>query len=150
MQALIGYVESTGPWAWFIFAVILFTFEIVLPGVHFLWFGMAALIVGLLTIALGISLPWQLIAFAVIACATVLAVRRYASPTNVSSDEPDLNVRGHQYIGRTLVVEEAIREGRGKVRVGDTIWTAQGPDLAKGANAKVTGVAGTVLVVEPV
>lgn len=149
MQALIDYVASTGPWAWFIFAVVLFTLETVLPGVHFLWFGLAALIVGLLTIAAGITWPWQLVAFAAIACVMVLAVRRYASPANVESDEPDLNVRGAQYIGRTLVVEEAIRDGRGKVRVGDTLWPAQGPDIAKGSNAKVTGVRGTVLVVEP-
>jgi membrane protein implicated in regulation of membrane protease activity len=150
MQSLTEHIAAMGEWAWFIFAVILFTLETIVPGVHFLWFGMAALIVGLLTIAAGITWPMQFVAFAVIACVMVLAVRRYASPTNVGSDEPDLNVRGAQYIGRTLVVEEAIRDGRGKVRVGDTLWPAQGPDIPKGSNAKVTGVRGTVLVVEPV
>jgi hypothetical protein len=33
------------------------------------------------------------------------------------------------------------------VRVGDTLWNAEGPDLPKGARAKVTGTNGTVLIV---
>jgi membrane protein implicated in regulation of membrane protease activity len=36
------------------------------------------------------------------------------------------------------------------VRVGDTVWRAEGPDLPSGAKVKVTGVAGTVLQVEKV
>ena len=65
------------------------------------------------------------------------------------TDEPDLNVRGAQYIGRIVVVEDAISGGRGKVRVGDTLWPAQGSDTAKGARVKITGTNGTVFVVEP-
>ena len=42
---------------------------------------------------------------------------------------------------------EPINRGRGKVQVGDTVWTAEGPDMPAGARAKVTGVNGTVLVV---
>jgi hypothetical protein len=64
------------------------------------------------------------------------------------SDLPDLNERGHQYVGRSLVVEQAIQNGRGKVRVGDSVWQAEGPDAPAGARVKVTGTRGTVLVVE--
>jgi membrane protein implicated in regulation of membrane protease activity len=60
-----------------------------------------------------------------------------------------LNVRGAYYIGRVVVVEDPIVNGRGRVRVGDTLWSAAGPDMAAGARAKVTRVDGTVLVVEP-
>ena len=56
---------------------------------------------------------------------------------------------GAQYIGREVLVEEAISGGRGKVRVGDTVWPAQGSDAAKGARVKITGNSGTVLIVEP-
>jgi membrane protein implicated in regulation of membrane protease activity len=65
------------------------------------------------------------------------------------SDLPDLNVRGQQYVGRAVVVEQAIENGRGKVRVGDTLWSAEGPDVPAGARVTVTGSKGTVLVVEP-
>jgi hypothetical protein len=38
----------------------------------------------------------------------------------VEPDVPDLNVRGAQYIGRIVAVEDAIVNGRGRVRVGET------------------------------
>ncbi len=79
--------------------------------------------------------------------ATVFLVRRYARPELSKSDEPALNVRGAQYIGRKVDVERRSSNGRGKVRVGDTIWAAEGEDAAKGAEVEVTGVNGTVLVV---
>jgi membrane protein implicated in regulation of membrane protease activity len=47
------------------------------------------------------------------------------------------------------VVEQAIENGRGKVRVGDTLWSAEGPDAPAGTRVTVTGTRGTVLVVEP-
>jgi membrane protein implicated in regulation of membrane protease activity len=52
-------------------------------------------------------------------------------------------------VGRSLVVEQAIENGRGKVRVGDTLWSAEGPDTPAGASVTVTGTKGTVLVVRP-
>ena len=38
--------------------------------------------------------------------------------------------------------------GRGKVRLGDTLWAADGPDCPAGTRVRVTGAAGTVLLVE--
>ncbi|MEW5964847.1 MAG: NfeD family protein [Pseudomonadota bacterium] len=148
MQSLSDLLVSLGPWNWFIVAVALFILETVIPGVHFLWFGLAAVIVGILALALGIAWPWQLIAFAIIAVATVFWVRRYARPDAAKSDTPDLNVRGQQYLGRVVSVEQAIVSGRGKVRVGDTLWHAEGEDAVVGTKVKVIGVSGTALVVE--
>ena len=67
----------------------------------------------------------------------------------MTSDRPDLNVRGQQYVGRSVVVEQAIENGRGRVRVGDTLWSAEGPDTPAGTSVTVTGTRGTVLVVKP-
>jgi inner membrane protein len=141
-------LSPLGPWNWFILAVLLFALETVIPGVHFLWFGVAAVIVGLLALATDLAWQWQLIVFALIAVATVFLVRRYARPDATLSDLPDLNVRAAQYIGRIVIVEEAIKSGRGKVRVGDTIWQAEGADAAAGSRVIVKNVNGTVLVVE--
>lgn len=142
------FLFRLGEWNWFILAVLLIVLELVVPGVHFLWFGIAAFIVGILALSTGIAWQMQLIAFAVIAVITVFVVRRFADPRSVSSDEPDLNVRGAQYIGRTFVVSQAITQGRGKVRVGDTMWHAEGEDAPVGARVTVVGVDGTALVVE--
>ena len=78
---------------------------------------------------------------------TVFWVRRYSREDVAKTDEPQLNIRGAQYIGRKVIVEDAIRNGRGKVRVGDTIWAAEGEDAPRGSEVEVTGVNGTVLVV---
>ncbi len=137
-----------GAWNWLLLAVVLFTLETMLPGVHFLWFGIAAACVGLLALATGIAWPWQMLAFAGFAVLSVFMVRRYVRPETTHSDVPALNERGQQYIGRSLLVEQAIRNGRGKVRVGDTLWQAEGPDAAVGSRVTVTAAKGTVLVVE--
>jgi membrane protein implicated in regulation of membrane protease activity len=152
---VIDFMIGLGFWNWFFLAIVLFALETVIPGVHFLWFGLAATVVGTAVVGLdaagyGSSFPWpiQLVLFSVIAVATVFWVKRYARPEAARSDEPDLNVRGAQYIGRMLAVESDIVSGRGKVRVGDTVWAAEGEDAPRGTKVKVVGVNGTVLVVE--
>jgi inner membrane protein len=148
MQGLSGLFASLGVWNWFILGVVLFILETMVPGVHFLWFGLAAVVVGVLAFATGFAWQWQVLAFALISVLTVFWVRKYARPDRAISDLPDLNVRGQQYVGRSLVVEQPLQNGRGKVRVGDTLWAVEGPDAPAGARVTVTGARGTVLVVE--
>lgn len=136
-----------GPSLWFAAMVVLFLLETVVPGVHFLWFGVAAAIIGVLALAVPMGWQAQLIAFSLVSIVTVFLVRRSGYGANARSDEPVLNVRGAQYIGRKVMVEDAIRNGRGRVRVGDTIWGAEGEDAPAGSEVEVTGVNGTVLVV---
>jgi membrane protein implicated in regulation of membrane protease activity len=148
MQGLYTFFAGMGLWNWLILAVCLFMLETMVPGVHFLWFGMAAVVVGILAALTG--MPWQLqvVAFGLLSVAAVFLVRRYLGSNVAKTDLPDLNERGRQYIGRSLVVEDAILNGRGKVRVGDTVWQAKGPDTPAGVRVTVTGADGTVLVVE--
>jgi hypothetical protein len=156
MSALVDLLGGLGPWNWFIAGVLLMALETLIPGVHFLWFGLSAIVVGILLFALtaaglgeALSLPWQLVLFAVISVATVFWVRRFANAQDVESDERDLNQRSAQYFGRVVVVEEPITEGRGRIRVGDTLWAASGADAAKGSRVRITGANGTVFIVEP-
>lgn len=147
MQMISDFITQYGPSLWFVAAVVLFVLETIVPGVHFLWFGVAAAVVGAMAFAAPMAWQLQLILFSLIAVITVFLVRRSGSGSNAKTDEPSLNVRGAQYIGRKVIVEEAISNGRGKVRVGDTIWAAEGEDASKGRQVEVTGVNGTVLVV---
>ena len=139
---------ALGPWNWLILAAVLFALEMVVPGVHFLWFGAAAVLVGILALAIGLGWQWQLVAFAVVSVLTVFMARRFSGNEIARSDAPDLNLRGAEYVGRVVAVEEAIRGGRGKVRVGDTLWLAEGPESPTGSQVRIKGVSGTVLVVE--
>ncbi len=147
MTQITNFVWSLGAWNWFVVAAVMALLETIIPGIHFMWFGMAAVLMGGLVLAVPMSLPIQLIIFAVLSLAMILIARLFWSPQEIVTDEPDLNERGQQYIGRTVTVVEPIERGRGKVRVGDTVWTAEGPDMPEGARAKVTGAKDTVLVI---
>jgi membrane protein implicated in regulation of membrane protease activity len=148
MQSLLALLYSLGPWNWLILAVVLLILETVIPGVQFLWFGIAAALIGVLALWIGFAWPLQVLAFALLSVVVVFWVRRYVRPDVTLSDLPDLNVRAQQYIGRLLTVEQAIHNGRGKVRVGDTLWAVEGPDAPAGSSVTVTGARGSVLVVE--
>jgi membrane protein implicated in regulation of membrane protease activity len=141
------FFSQFGPWNWLILAAVLFGLETMVPGVHFVWFGVAAVLAGIVALLTGIAWQWQLVIFAILAIAAVFGARRLSRSDAVPSDMPDLNIRGAQYIGRIVVVEEPIRSGRGKVRVGDTVWQAEGEDAAAGTRVKVIGARDTVLLI---
>jgi len=156
MTAISELLGTLGPWSWFIAGVLLMALETLVPGVHFLWFGLSAVVVGILVFGLSavgsaevLTLPWQLVLFAAVSVATVFWVRNFANTQPVESEDKDLNQRVAQYVGRVVVVEDAISGGRGRVRVGDTLWAASGADAEKGMRVRVTGANGTVLTVEP-
>jgi hypothetical protein len=121
--------------AWWIAAI-----SLVLPFV-----GGVLAIIGIMHLYRGGALGWLL--YAGIACFILdLAIDVcWAHPSVSRSDEPDLNARGAQLVGRMAIVEEAIEHGRGKVRVGDTVWAAEGQDLPKGSQCRVAGARGTTL-----
>jgi inner membrane protein len=51
--------------------------------------------------------------------------------------------------GRIAVIEQAILGGRGRLTIGGTTWSVQGPDLPARTRVRITGMKGTVLVVAP-
>ena len=91
---------------------------------------------------------WLLGTGAALLIADVVIDFVWAHPTVSKSDQPNLNRPAAQLVGRVLVVAEAIEGGRGKVRVGDTLWPVEGPDAPAGAEVRVTAAKGTVLLVE--
>lgn len=151
MQSVIDLVTAIGPWGWLILGVVLFALETVVPGIYFAWFGAAAALVGTAALIIGAPFTWQIqtIAFAVVSVALVGLASRYYRPGANKSDVPSLNVRGSEYIGKVAKVAQAIENGRGKVHVSDTIWTAVGIDVPAGTHVRIIGVDGTSLVTEP-
>lgn len=136
-------------WHWLILAAILVGAEMLLPGVVFLWIGIAAAITGLVLLVLpDLSWPVQLIAFAVLAVVATYAGKMVVRATRRPSDEPTLNRRGEQYVGRRFTLAEPIVNGRGKIRIDDTTWKIEGEDLPAGTAIRVNGVAGAMLTVE--
>lgn len=136
-------------WTWFVAAVVFLALEFAIPGVVFLWFGVAAVITGLVVL-IGPGIGWeaQFILFGVLAFVAAYFGRRYVKMRPIKSENETLNRRSEQYIGRIFEVVTAIENGTGRVKVGDGIWTADGPDTAIGEKVKVIGVEGTNLKVE--
>ncbi len=143
------FLALVDDWAWFIAAAVFAIVELIAPGVLFIWIAAAAAAVGVLTFLLDPPLLVQLAIFAVLSVAFVWASRRYLARSLVESDHPTLNQRGAGYIGQIFTVEQEIRNGRGKLRVGDSLWLAQGADAPAGTRVTVVGADGSTLIVEP-
>jgi membrane protein implicated in regulation of membrane protease activity len=148
-MAMSEYFSTLLFWHWWILALVMVILEMTAPGFFMLWIGIAAAITGLLLFVLP-GTPWevQFVVFGVLAIAAVAAARYYIRRNPIDSDDRTLNRRGEQYVGRVFTIDEAIINGIGKVRVGDSVWRAMGPDLPAGERVKVTGVDGTMLKVE--
>ena len=113
------------------------------------WLGVGLLLAGGYKLSYGeVEGWWWLAAGGGMLIADVLIDLVWAHPSISRSDQPDLNRPGEQLVGRVLVVAEAIEGGRGKLRVGDTLWPAEGPDMPAGSEARVVAARATVLVVE--
>lgn len=135
-------------WGWLIFAALLGIAEVMIPGVFLIWVAIAAAITGLVALALPIGLPVQLLLFAALSLVAVYAGRRWYVDNPVPSSDPLLNDRSARLIGQNVTVVDPIVGGEGRVKVGDSVWSATGPDATAGARMRVTGVDGTILRVE--
>ena len=140
-------------WHWWAFAIVLLIVETLAPGSFFMWMGVSAGIVGVI-LAFAPDMGWQLqvVIFTVFSVATIVGWRYYLQRNPTETDEPLLNRRGSQYVGRTFELTEEMALGRGKISVDDTTWRAEydaGGDLPAGSHVKVIAIDGTTLKVEP-
>lgn len=142
-------LEELGPWNWMVFGVILLTLEILAPGVFLLWIGIAALIVGAISLALWDAAFWtwhvQMLLFLALALISAYLGKRIMSSREAQSDQPLLNRRSDQLIGRIATLSDPIENGRGRVKLGDTMWRVAGPDLPAGAKVRVVKASDTDL-----
>lgn len=137
-------------WHWWVAGIIFVVIEVFAPGAIALWMGISAGLVGFLLLAApGMTWEYQLMTFAVLSVISVVVWRVYQKRHPTQTDQPALNRRGEQYVGRVLTLDEAIVNGTGKVRVDDSTWKVVGADMALGAQVRVTGVDGTIFTVEP-
>lgn len=145
-----GWMESD--WFWWGLALALFALEAVLPGTFMLWLGFAALGTGLVHVLLpGIGLGGLWIVFAVLSLVAVWVgwvLRRRRAPR--ASDQPLLNRRGAQLVGRVFPLDTPIHNGRGRLKIDDAYWTAEGPELPAGTRVRIEAVDALILHVRPV
>jgi membrane protein implicated in regulation of membrane protease activity len=136
-------------WHWWVLAVIFLVVELLIPAFFFLWMAVSALITGIIVWLIpAISTNSQILIFSVLSIFSIVAWWIVGKKYVIKTDQPLLNRRGSQYVGRTFNLYEAIENGEGKIKVDDTIWKVHGEDCDINSKVKVIASRGTVFDVE--
>jgi membrane protein implicated in regulation of membrane protease activity len=135
-------------WLWLIGGVVLLIAEVIAPGFFLIFVGAAAIAAGLFTILFSLGTVAQLALFALYAVLAVMIGRRFYSREIGSSLVPHLNDPAKRLVGKVVTVVSAVDEHNGRVRLGDSEWSARGGPAAVGDRVRITGVDGNCLKVE--
>lgn len=140
---------SFGAWTWLVVGLVLIALEAMLPGIFFIWLGVAALLTGIVDWAFGWSWQTNLVVFAGLALLSCLAGWRLTRRKDQDfGAAPSLNRRSQALVGREFLLDRAIIAGEGRIRVGDSVWAVTGPELPAGAKIRVTRADGARISVE--
>lgn len=133
-------------WGWVVLAGVLALAEMALPGSYLMWIALGAALTGLAAALTGMVLEGQLAVFAAATATSCLGgYFVYRAIGSGRDGGVSLNAPQRSMIGARGTVCQTIVNGRGKVRIGDTVWLADGPDLAEGTPVVVASVRGTRL-----
>lgn len=137
---------------WLAATVALGVIEAVTVGLVCVWFALGAL--AAMVVALFGGTVWmQVLAFAIVSLACVLALRPLAKSRLGGKEKVATNA--DRIIGQEAVVKEAIDNvtGKGAVTVGGSIWTARSDNdtpIPEGSRVKVLRIEGVKVFVAPV
>ena len=135
-------------WVWLALGLVLAVGEMTIPGVFLIWMAGAAVITGLITWVVPLSVPLQVVLFAVLSMAAVFIGRNWLRANPIIAADPMMNDRGGRAVGETVLVTTVIEGGEGRVKLGDSEWIAKGPDAEPGTRMRVTAHDGSILIVE--
>ena len=138
-------------WYWAVLGGVFAVIEVAVPAMVCIWLAAAALGVAAISWRYpGLAWEHQALIFAALAVASVALGRTAVGRTKASESERRLNRRAETYVGRMFTLDGAIVDGRGRLRVDDTVWLVAGSDLPAGTRVRVTGTENTLLRVEPI
>jgi inner membrane protein len=133
-------------WHWLVVAAVFGVIEMAVPAMVCIWFAAAALgTAGVAWVAPGLAWEHQALTFAALAVASVAIGRMAFARIRARSSETLLNRRAETYVGRTFTLDRPIVDGRGRLKVDDTMWLVEGPDLPAGTRVRVTGADSALL-----
>jgi membrane protein implicated in regulation of membrane protease activity len=143
-----SFFGQLGAWNWLIIAALFGALEIIVPGYLLIWYGLAALFVGVIALAVDLTWQIQLLLFAGIGMVLLYLSLRLARQKAPDTDRPHLNERGAQHIGKIYTLVDDTANGRGKLKVGDSLWSVrlEEGDLPAGAGVEITAVDGITLI----
>lgn len=134
---------------WMVLGFVLVILETILPNVFVIWFGLGAIIVGLLSLIINIGLPVQLTIFAILSVLFSVSYYFYNKKKEDKADKKDdLNNFSHAMLNSVGVVVEMLTDEEGRAKIGDTTWKIKGKDLSINDKVKVYHVDGLILHVQ--
>jgi membrane protein implicated in regulation of membrane protease activity len=136
-------------WIWGAGGALLVVVEMLAPGYFLIFAALGALAVAAVGLVLPLDLAGQTLIFAIATTLLFAISFRHYRRLTASGTMPPLVNSPDRLIGALATVEEPLVAGRGKIRLGDTVWLARGPDLPSGAAVMVKRVDGTILEVAP-
>ncbi len=150
MNELFSQIE---PWHWMTFGFVLLILEMLAPATLFLWMGVSAIVVSVIA-WLFPALSWHVlfVLFGSLSIATFFGWREIAKRKGYDKEDvPNtLNQRSKSLIGRRGVLNEAVKNGIGRIQLDDTFWRIEGDDMPKGTKVQVIEVDGATLKVKAV
>jgi membrane protein implicated in regulation of membrane protease activity len=136
-------------WHWFALGVILIVLEVTTTFGFLLGIAFAALVLAVAVfIVPELAWNWQMLSFGVLSVLLTVGYRLYFKAVNNATDNPLLNDRAAQMIGKSFVLTVDL-DRSGADMVGDTRWALHtAGQIGKGTRVRVVGVDGMVLRVE--
>lgn len=145
---IMAFLLELTPWHWLTAAVFLLVVEMLIGSYYLLWVSFAAFLVAIIQWMFGITWGAQMVIFSIVSVLSVVAWYFYDLKRDKTSSRPNLNKRGHQYIGRTFQLSHSIVNGVGKINVDDSTWKVKGEDAPVDTTVRVKDIDGTILIVE--
>lgn len=146
MDALFGFLSGLTVWHWVGLGIVLLAFEITIGTFDLLWVAAGAFLTAVFALIMPLPIGgWegQLSFFGVVAIAFVATGRTvFKGLRNRVTSHPNLNDRLANMAGQRGEAATNFDQGRGKVKVGDTVWLAQQSDetvIVEGDAIVITG-----------
>ncbi len=135
-------------WHWIAGGIILILLELAVPAFFLIWFGLGALLVGLIVLALPISLAAQLTLWALFSGAMVFLWFRYIK----NPDRTKAGISKEAFIGEVgMIVKEVSEMQKGEIRfqkpiLGSETWPVIADErIPAGERARIVDVMGQTL-----
>ncbi|MCW5588794.1 MAG: NfeD family protein [Legionellales bacterium] len=149
-QVIDQFLQILSYWHWSGLGAVLLVLELVTGSGFLFWIALSALSTAILTWLIpSMTWPLQLLFFAIFSIVVAVGWWRYLKSNPSYTEDPTLNQRNLQFIGRTFILENPVINGMGSIRVDDSQWRFRcNQDLPAGSKILIVGVDGVFLIAE--